>query len=75
MLAAADQLGSFGSRSGNGKTPDFPLVYTARGIYRISGDSLNTFTYTQLSATCVRTVRQLRSLTTHIGSICRTPSK
>lgn len=42
---------SFGSQvMGNGKTPDFMLVFTTRGIYRIGGDSLNTFSYSQLSA-------------------------
>lgn len=42
---------SFGSQVfGLGKTPDFLLVFTTRGIYRIGGDSLNTFTYSQLSA-------------------------
>lgn len=41
---------AFGSQvMGLGKTPDFLLVFTARGIYRISGDSLNNFTYSQLS--------------------------
>lgn len=42
---------SFGSQVlGLAKTPDFILVFTTRGIYRIGGDSLNTFTYSQLSA-------------------------
>ena len=42
---------SFGAQvMGLAKTPDFLLVFTTRGIYRISGDSLNTFNYSQLSA-------------------------
>lgn len=42
---------SFGAQVlGLAKTPDFLLVFTTRGIYRIGGDSLNTFTYSQLSA-------------------------
>jgi hypothetical protein len=41
---------AFGSQVfGIAKTPEFLLVFTTRGIYRIGGDSLNTFAYSQLS--------------------------
>ena len=41
---------SFGAEMmGIGVTADFTLAFTARGIYRIGGDSLSTFTYSRLS--------------------------
>lgn len=41
---------SFGAQvMGLGVTPDFLLVFTTRGIYKIGGDSLNTFTISTLS--------------------------